>query len=59
MPGRPKKAKSDSKTYMLRIRMTEEDRELIDAAARAKSLESSTWARSELIALAKKILAKR
>ena len=44
---------------MLRIRMTEGDRELIDAAAKSKSLETSTWARSELVAMAKKMLAKR
>jgi uncharacterized protein (DUF1778 family) len=59
MAGRPKKAKADSKSYMLRIRMTEEDRELIDAAAKAKSLETSTWARSELVMLAKKALGKK
>jgi uncharacterized protein (DUF1778 family) len=59
MPGRPKKTKPDSKTYMLRIRMTEEDRELIDAAAKAKSLETSTWARSELVVLAKKAVGKK
>ena len=59
MPGRPKKSNPDSKTYMLRIRMTEEDRELIDAAAKSKSLETSTWARSELVTLAKKMVAKR
>jgi uncharacterized protein (DUF1778 family) len=59
MAGRPKKPKTDSKTYMLRIRMTEDDRELIDAAAKAKSLETSTWARSELVSLAKKTLSKR
>jgi uncharacterized protein (DUF1778 family) len=59
MTGRPKKRKPDSKTYMLRIRMTEEDRELIDAAAKSKSLETSTWARSELVGLAKKIVGKK
>jgi uncharacterized protein (DUF1778 family) len=59
MTGRPKKTKPDAKTYMLRIRMTEEDRELMDAAAKSKSLETSTWARSELVTLAKKTLAKR
>lgn len=59
MPGRPKKPRPDSKTYMLRIRMTEDDRELIDAAAKSKSLETSTWARSELVGLAKKMLSKR
>jgi uncharacterized protein (DUF1778 family) len=59
MTGRPKKTKPDSKTYMLRIRMTEDDRELLDAAAKSKSLETSTWARSELIGLAKKTLGKK
>jgi uncharacterized protein (DUF1778 family) len=41
---------------MLRIRMTEEERTLLDEAARVKSLQLSSWARSELIALARKIL---
>jgi hypothetical protein len=59
MAGRPKKATPESKTYMLRIRMTENDRELIDAAAKSKSLETSTWARSELVVLAKKALGKK
>jgi uncharacterized protein (DUF1778 family) len=59
MSGRPKKAKPDSKTYMLRIRMTEDDRALIDAAAKSKSLEASTWARSELVSLAKKMIGKK
>jgi uncharacterized protein (DUF1778 family) len=59
MPGRPKKAAGQSKTYMLRIRMTQEERALIEEAASAKSLEMSTWARSELMGLAKKVLGKR
>jgi hypothetical protein len=41
---------------MLRIRMTEAERALLEEAARFKSLETSTWARSELIALARKVL---
>ncbi len=41
---------------MLRIRMTEQDRQFLEDAAKAKSLETSTWARSELVALAKKVL---
>jgi uncharacterized protein (DUF1778 family) len=56
MAGRHKKPESETKTYMLRIRMTEEDRQLLDEAAKSKSLETSTWARSELVALAKKLL---
>jgi uncharacterized protein (DUF1778 family) len=59
MAGRHKKSATEAKTYMLRIRMTEADRELMEAAAKAKSLETSTWARSELVALAKKVLAKK
>ncbi len=54
MAGRPKKPEGDAKAYMLRIRMTEEDRKLLEAAAKLKSLELSTWARSELVALARK-----
>jgi len=55
MPGRKKKPKSEAKTYMLRIRMTEEERALLETAAKSKSLETSTWARSELVALARKL----
>jgi hypothetical protein len=56
MAGRPKKPDADAKTYMLRIRMTEEERRLLEEAAKAKSLETSTWARSELVSLARKLL---
>jgi uncharacterized protein (DUF1778 family) len=48
-----------NKTFMLRIRMTEADRELLDQAARHRSLKLSSWARSELVALARKTLAKK
>jgi uncharacterized protein (DUF1778 family) len=54
--ARPTKTASDAKTYMLRIRMTEADRELLERAAKEKSLETSTWARSELVAIARRIL---
>jgi hypothetical protein len=56
MSGRPKKPQEDAKSYMLRIRMTEVDRRLLEEAAKTKSLETSTWARSELVALARKVL---
>jgi uncharacterized protein (DUF1778 family) len=56
MAGRRKKSVGETKTYMLRIRMTEAERSLLEEAARAKSLETSTWARSELMALAKRLL---
>ena len=57
MPGRPKKTKADAKTYMLRIRMTEEERALLEEAAKVRSLDTSTWARSELVMLARAVLA--
>jgi hypothetical protein len=59
MAGRHKKPAAEAKSYMLRIRMTEAERALLEDAARARSLETSTWARSELVALAKKLLAKK
>jgi hypothetical protein len=53
--ARPRKPDGESKSYMLRIRMTEEERKLLEEAAKSKSLETSTWARSELVMLAKMI----
>lgn len=58
MKGRPRKPASESKSYMLRIRMTEDDRALLEAAAKSAGEETSTWARDELVALARKIVAK-
>jgi len=58
MAGRPKKPESETLSYMLRIRMSQDDRELLDQAAKVKSLQLSSWARSELVALARKILDK-
>ena len=59
MAGRKKKPVKDAKTYMLRIRMTEEDRQVLEEAAKSKSLETSTWARSELVSLAKRLLGRK
>ena len=53
--GRPKKPIGAARGNILRIRLTDEERKLIDAAAEAKSLDSSAWARSELLSLARKI----
>lgn len=39
---------------MLRIRMTEEDRALLDAAAGMEGLDTSTWARLSLVRIAKR-----
>jgi uncharacterized protein (DUF1778 family) len=46
------------KTYMLRVRMTTAERELLEQAAQSRSLGLSSWARSELVALAKKTIKK-
>jgi hypothetical protein len=58
MAGKPKKPEAVKK-YMLRVRMTEGERALIEHAAQMKSLETSTWARSELVALAKKLAGRK
>ena len=56
MKGRPKKPEGEARRGVLRIRLTDEERALLDRAARAKVLETSTWARAELLALARKVL---
>ncbi len=58
MAGKPKDPEL-VKSFMLRIRMTDSERALMEEAARAKSLETSTWARSELVSLAKKQLRRK
>lgn len=59
MAGRHKKPDGEAKSYMLRIRMTEDDRALLEQAAKSRTLDTSTWARSELVSLAKKLLGKK
>jgi hypothetical protein len=59
MAGRPKKPDDEARGNVLRIRLTTEERKALDAAARSRGLESSTWARMELLALARKALAKK
>jgi uncharacterized protein (DUF1778 family) len=49
--GRPPKADEERKSAELRIRMTQEERELLDAAAGGKT---STWARGVLLRAAKR-----
>lgn len=57
MAGKPKDP-ARVKTHTLRIRMTDSERGLLEQAAQVKSLETSTWARSELVALARRLLAR-
>ena len=59
MAGRPKKAPSEARANVLRVRLTEGERRALDAAARTRGLETSTWARSELLARAKKLGGKK
>lgn len=53
---RKKKPVGKARENVLRIRLTEEERALLDGVAETRTLDTSTWARSELIALAKKSL---
>ncbi len=56
MKGRPEKQPAERRSNVLRIRLTEDERRTLDAVADSKTLETSTWARSELLQLAKVIL---
>lgn len=47
--GRPPLPETERKECTFRIRMTEEDRAVIDAAAEAKKLSASEWAREILL----------
>lgn len=51
--GRPKKPVDEYKSEMLRIRLTEEERRLLDLAANGKT---STWARDVLVRAAKRLV---
>jgi hypothetical protein len=52
--GRPKKPPGESRKNVLRILLTDNERAELDRAAKSKTLETSTWARAELLALARK-----
>jgi hypothetical protein len=52
--ARPRKPKVERRGNVLRIRLTDAERKRLDAAAEARTLETSTWARAELLQLAKR-----
>jgi hypothetical protein len=52
--ARPKKPKGESRENVLRIRLTGAERKAMDAAAITKTLDTSTWARMELLQIAKR-----
>jgi uncharacterized protein (DUF1778 family) len=56
--GRPKKLPGEARDAIMHVRLTAEERALLDAAARVKALDTSAWMRSEMLALARTILGK-
>jgi uncharacterized protein (DUF1778 family) len=56
--ARPKKDKDDLKNVPLRIMLTADQKELIDEAAAAMKMETSTWARPILLTAAEGATAK-
>jgi hypothetical protein len=59
MAKKPQKRDREARGNVLRIRLTEAERLTLDAAAETKNLETSTWARSELLTLARKLLGEK
>ena len=49
-----KPPKDEARGNVLRIRLSEAERKALDAAAEARTLDTSTWARAELMQLAKR-----
>jgi uncharacterized protein (DUF1778 family) len=57
--ARPKKQTDEVRTNILRIRLTADERRVLDEAARARSLDTSAWARSALLELSRRMLKKK
>jgi hypothetical protein len=58
MAGKPKKPEK-RKSFMLRVRMTEAENAEIERAAERSGLGKSTWARVELLRLARQVNSKK
>ena len=54
--GRPRKQDGQGRGYKLQVRLTSAERDLLDAAAQSKALDTSAWVRSEMLALARQLL---
>jgi hypothetical protein len=54
--ARPKKTATNRRDNILQIRLTDKERKALDDAARAKALDTSAWARTRLLELAREIL---
>jgi len=51
---RPRNLRSESRTNILRIRLTAAERKELDALATAQTLDTSTWARMVLLLTSKR-----
>lgn len=49
MAGRPKKDTGERRENVLRIRLTESERRVLDKASKGKGLDVSAWARMVLL----------
>lgn len=55
--GRPPLPESVRKGFMLRVRMTDDERTVIEQASSKEGQDISSWARQLIVSKAKKILA--
>jgi hypothetical protein len=53
MTGRPKKPEEQLRANILRVRLTTAERAELETAANERGLETSTWARAELLRIAR------
>jgi hypothetical protein len=59
MKGRPKKPDTERRDSILQVRLTAVERATLDAAAASKALDTSAWVRSEVLALAVRMVGKK
>jgi hypothetical protein len=52
MRGRPPKPKSERRTSQIHILLTEQERRVLDKAAKNQAMELSAWARQSLLVAA-------
>lgn len=53
---RPKKPPGEGRTILLQVRLTAEEKQLIEAAASASSLDVSAWVRMEILARSRQVV---
>jgi hypothetical protein len=59
MKGRPKKPDTERRDSILQVRLTAAERATLDAAASSKALDTSAWVRSEVLALAARMVGRK